>query len=367
MDIIVIVIVIALALYAETAIYGKFGLYGITYRVYLSEREAYEGDEIEIIEEVVNQKLLPIPWLKSEIYTSSWLDFAGTASNEAAKARFAPSVFALRPYQKCVRKWRVKCLKRGVFRLDDTTIVTCDIFGFVNNSAKIKVDEYITVLPRPLDIADEAYADKNFIGDDITRRFICPDPFLISGTREYTGSEPLSRVHWNATAKRGGLMVYNNDYTTECGVLIAINMQKREGGKVIPAYYGDVEYYIKLAAAILDQCARSGFRAGFFSNGGGNPDNDGGSESSVYIPACPVRKFGEILRGLAALDEKECRTDFAASFRRVDLSDYTDVVVITPYLSESVVAALKNTRLNVRFYTSDVYETDCAVIPLTGR
>jgi len=358
MDIIVILIVIALALYAETAVYDKFGLYGITYRVYLSESEAYEGDEIEIIEEVVNEKLLPVPWLKSEIFTSSWLDFAGTTANEAAKTRFAPSVFALRPYQKCVRKWRVKCLKRGVFRLDDATVVACDIFGFVSVSAKIEADEHVTVLPRPLDIDGEAYAGKNFTGEDVTRRFICPDPFLISGTREYTGVEPLSRIHRNATAKLGRLMVCNNDYTTECGVLIAINMQKREGGKVIPAYCADIEYYIKLAAAILDQCAQSGFRAGFFANGG---IADGGH---AYIPACPVRKFGEILRSLAALDEKECETDFVAAFRRVDLSDYTDIVLITPYLSESVVAALTSARLNVRLYTSDDFETGFDTVPL---
>jgi len=348
MDIVVIVIIIAAVLYAETLVYGKYGLSGITYRVYLSRTEAYEGDELEIIEEVGNQKPLPVPWLKSEIITSRWLDFAGTSANIAASSRFAPSVFALLPYQKCVRKWRVKCLKRGVFRLDDTTVVTSDIFGFVNSSAKIKVSGQITVLPRPADIEIAAFSDKSLLGERAVRRFICPDLFLISGTREYSGSEPASRIHWNSSARRGEPMVYNNDYSTESAALIAMNMQKNDGGKVVPAYSGDIEHYIKMTAAILEGLMNGGFRAGFMANGGNQ-------DSFTDIPA--NGSYTEILRGLAALDENECSLDFVKAIRLTDLSAYTDIVVITPYITESMIDFLKGTGKNIVFYTNDAAQS----------
>jgi len=346
MDIIVILIIIGLVLYAETRVYGKYGLSGITYRVYLSKTEAYEGDELEIIEEVVNRKLLPVPWLKSEIFTSRFLEFSGTSANVAANTRFAPSVFALRPYQKCVRKWRVKCLKRGVFRLDDTSIVASDIFGFVNSSAKIKVSDCVTVLPRPADISEARYSDRILFGENAARRFICPDPFAISGTREYSGNEPANRIHWGSSARQNRPMVYNNEFTTESSVLIAVNMQKREGGKTVPAFSGDIELFIKMTAFILEKCAERGVRAGFFINGGDSDNPEGFTD----IRSC---SYGEILRGLAAIDEGVCRIDFVNAIRLTDLSPYTDIAVITPYLSEKISDFLLGTGKNIVFYSND--------------
>ncbi|MDR0223089.1 MAG: DUF58 domain-containing protein [Oscillospiraceae bacterium] len=364
MDVVVITVIFILVIAAEIAVYRRFGLYGIEYRVYLSKKEAREGDEIEIIEEVLNKKFLPVPWLKSEIFTSRWLDFAGTKANAAAGSRFAPSVFALRPNQKCVRKWRVKCLKRGVFHLEDTSIVTCDVFGFVTRSVKIKVNESVTVLPVPIVSDEKRYSDRMLFGQTITRRFVCDDPFLISGTREYSGIEPLNRIHWNSAAKEGRLMVYNNDYTTHNTVLVMLNAQRGDGG-LIPPPPADIEIFIKVAAFIIDKCALNRFRAGFISNGGSR-------SGVVSYPADKVYSNTEILRGLAAFDERECFADFGEAARRVDFSVYTDAAIITAFVSPRLLKTadmLKNAGINVFFYSDcgGGSAGDYKVIPLRGR
>ncbi|MCL2634927.1 MAG: DUF58 domain-containing protein [Oscillospiraceae bacterium] len=354
MEIIALLIIVFIVIFTETAVYRKYALYGIKYRVYLSKTEAYEGDEIEIIEEVTNNKLLPVPWLKSEIFTSRWLDFVGTKANTAANTRFVPSVFALRPYQKCVRTWRVKCLKRGVFSLEDTSIVTCDIFGFVTRSVNIKVNETVTVLPRPVYYVKSDFSYKLFYGNAITRRFICDDPFIISGAREYSGFEPVSRIHWNSTARENRLMVYNNDYTTENTVLVIMNMQRREGGNVVPALPNDIELYIKITAAILDTCASSGFRSGFAASGG---NQFGFTE----FPADKIYSHIEILRGLAALDEQECYIDICDTINRINFKNYTDIVIITSFLSKRLLKTanrLNQAGLNVIFYSDRFEDTE---------
>jgi len=365
MDILVILIIIIAVLLTEVSVYRRYGLYGIEYRISLSRQEVFEGDEIEIIEEVLNKKLLPVPWLKSEIFTSSWLEFKGTKANKVSEVRFVPSVFALRPNQKCTRKWKVKCLKRGVFRLEDTALVMSDILGLVNCSVKIEVNQKVTVLPRPIDCDEATLTNKQLYGENVTRRFICEDPFLISGVREYSGLEPINKIHWNSTARQSRLMVYNNDYTTHNTVLVVMNMQRSEGGRVIPVYHEDVELYIKLTAAILDECRKKGFRAGFAVNGGNEA-------SSVDYPADKVYSSMEILRGLAGLNERACTLDICDFMKRVNFSNYTDVVIITPFISKRVlqnVARLKRAGLNVCFYSDDneLVRGQYKVIPIKGR
>ena len=63
-------------------------------------------------------------------------------------------------------------------------------------------------------------------GDISVRRFILEDPNLVTGYREYSGTEPLKRISWLQTAKKGSLMVKVNDYTIDVNVAVALNMEK---------------------------------------------------------------------------------------------------------------------------------------------
>jgi len=63
-------------------------------------------------------------------------------------------------------------------------------------------------------------------GDISVKRFILEDPSLVSGYREYTGTEPLKRISWLQTVKKGNLMVKVNDYTIDVNVTVALNMEK---------------------------------------------------------------------------------------------------------------------------------------------
>ena len=80
-------------LWLQNWIYRKYALQDVHYRCYLSRDQVYEGDEIELIEELENRKWLPLPWFKTEITASRWLDFAGAQSQLTDKSRFVPSFF----------------------------------------------------------------------------------------------------------------------------------------------------------------------------------------------------------------------------------------------------------------------------------
>ena len=130
MDVIALVIILLLALWLQMLVFSGCVFRRLDYRCEFSAKEAHEGDSIYLVETVYNGKLLPVPWLKVDIHSSRWLDFAGTCSVLAQDSRRVTSSFILKSYQKTTRRWKLKCLKRGVFNTENVTLVSGDLLNF---------------------------------------------------------------------------------------------------------------------------------------------------------------------------------------------------------------------------------------------
>ena len=104
MDFLALLLIIALVVTAQGQIYKHFSMRHLDYSCRLSADEVYEGDEIELIETLSNKKWLPIPWLKVEITTSRWLDFAGSQSIVTSETRYVPSFILMKSYHMVTRR-----------------------------------------------------------------------------------------------------------------------------------------------------------------------------------------------------------------------------------------------------------------------
>lgn len=363
MEIVLMFLILVIFVLVQAIVYHKFGLKNVTYTVSISCDEAFEGDEIEITEVVENNKLLPLPWLKTEICTSRWLEFQGTTVKSSAEMRFVPSVFMLKGRQKCTRRWKAKCIKRGVFSLEDTAVVSCDIFGLVHSSTKFRVDQSIRVLPTPFEIKDENISNDTYIGDIIVRRFILEDPFYISGAREYTGREAMNRIHWSCSAHSNELMVYNNEFTTDKSLLLIMNLQSVISDEKINIKPREIETAIKAAAYIIDKCYGMRVSFGFAANGTI-------ARTGIVIPnGNSYEHCIQTLRVLAELNN-ECNIHIDDFIGKLDAGDYTDVAVITPFISKGMAEfadSVKMRRKNIVFYSNDLEPCDeYRIIPI-GR
>lgn len=332
MELIAMAIILAVVVMGQYLLYDKFGFKNVTYNISISVPEAYENDEIEIIEEIENAKRLPLVWMRSEISCSPYLTFKGhrTVKNEQDVQRgLIAGVFMLRGYKKCRRVWKVRCERRGIMTIENSTLTISDLFGLSKRARMFKASVSVRVLPAPADMEMGELSGDLFIGNMQVRRFVLPDPFMISGSREYTGREPMNCIHWSQTARTGRLMAYKNEFTTERRIMIVLNMQRSEAYcHALPD--NALELQIKAAAFVLDQCQRMSAECALAINASETLLLSAGSGGGHTINA---------LRQLAEL-ENVCGERISDLLAELDFNDVTDVIVITPFVSETIGAFL---------------------------
>ena len=330
MEIIVILLMIGLAAGLEAIFYHFWGARGLSYRAALNRTEVMEGETVTLTEELSNRKSLPLPFVKTEIIAPSLLDFNTNAKTSKEQLCYIPSVFSLKGREKCTRVRNIKCMGRGVFELGATSLYGSDLFGLSGFTMLTGVKEPLTVLPSPLNADDFEPNNKLFFGDIAVRRFICEDPFLIAGSHEYTGREPMNSIFWNGTARAGKLMALNKDFTTSAKILILLNFQRRDD-IIAPAHQQVCEALIKAAALALDKSVRIGAEFGLTMN---MPD-----ENATEVNSGEGFRMKQ-LRRLAAV-KPDCDCGVADFIDKVPKVGFTDILLITPTLSESTADKLK--------------------------
>lgn len=347
MEIIFILIIAGAALGIQLVIYRKLGSRRLSYFARLAQNEVYEGEEAVLTEVISNGKLLPLPFVKTEIIAHSCLDFGVNAEKSKENMCSIPSIFSLKGNEQCTRTRKIKCSMRGVFDIGSKTLYGSDLFGLSSFSAVNEQNVRLTVLPSPLRTEDFYPSSRLLYGDIQVRRFICEDPFLISGAHEYTGREPMNSIFWNASAKTGQLMALNRDYTTYSRLLILLTFQRRDEMPA-PAADSVCEVLIKAAAFALEQGVKN---KSDFTLGINIPDEE-----------TPDAQNGEIfkteqLRRLAKVTP-QCHLPVIDFIKSQKPRNFTDIILITPYFSQNTSDYLKD--IEAAGQCVRVYSTQCA-------
>jgi uncharacterized protein (DUF58 family) len=343
MEIIALLVIVYAALLMQGKLFREFVFKKLDYRCEFSVPEAHEGDEIFLVETVHNRKPIPVPWLKVEIYSSRWLYFANTTSVVTQESRYVTSNFVLKGYQRTIRRWKLKCLKRGVFTTENVSLVSGDLVGLSTDSIAVNVNAQLVVYPQVINLED-LFVPANYLqGDTIVKRWIIDDPFIVSGAREYTPRDPLNRVDWHATARTGNLMVKKNDYTSQFSYTIALNIQSIENEYQGTVDRDIIELGIKVATTILDRALRAGIPVRLATNG---TTIDGDGQMIFTGEASGADHVRELMKILARLELK-CIRDYEIFLEGIcDSVNNSDVILITPYVTENIYELVR--RLKAR-------------------
>lgn len=301
----------------------------------ISKNAVFEGESLDLMEIIANNKLTPLPWLRVESKLSPWLRFRSQENLEILDDRFHRSVFYLRPYSRITRRYRVKCIRRGYYDLSITTLTVGDLFGLSSSSMEAHSDAKLFVYPSFLgedELPDEAL---RWQGDVSVKRWIFPDPILINGIRGYQLGDSRKDIHWKASARAGTLQVKTHDFTVYPRLLIIFNIEPEDNfwGQLSAVQMEEMEYGIRTVATLCNWAIVNNMEIGLYSNARISFAPD----VSISIdPACNSSQMNHILETLAGLEFKEFESIYRTVERLVENdTTETDVLIFSTFWNEA--------------------------------
>lgn len=335
MELVFVVLLLMLFFLIEILFYKFTLMKGLKYTLSFSKTEAFEGEDMFVDEEIYNKKPVPVPWVKADIHSSKWLEFAGASSSIVDERRFVTSGFMLRAYQKTKRRWYMKCTKRGVYDVDNATVTCGDILGLISDSKAVPINSRLIVYPGMINIDEMFFSTKDVLGDAVVKRFIMDDPFIVKGIREYIPGDPINQLNWKATAKTSRLMVNENDFTTKIGITVLMNIQSAADEYNFVMDKDVIELAVKVSATALNRGFIQGVPIRFGSNGCTIEDD----ETMILTESGSGQEhMKHMLYMLAQLKLKNIRDfDIYLSGLESQIRN-TQVYIITAFVTEGIIA-----------------------------
>ncbi len=364
-----LIVVVGLLALLQGRYFSATAFKKFSYRRTISKHAVSEGGKIELVEELINNKLTPVPWLRVESKLSPWLRFKSQENLEILDDRYHKSVFFLRSFQKITRRHEITCIHRGYYDLSITSLTAGDLLGMGTSSREIHGDARLFVYPALLG-QDELPQDAlQWQGDVSVRRWIFPDPILINGIREYRTGDSRKDIHWKASARTGTLQIKTHDYTVCPRVLLVMNIDPEDHfwGLLSDMQQSYMEYGIRSVATLLSWAIENGMDAGLYSNAqlAQAPDTPIGIQ-----PACSDAQWELLMTTLAGIQLREQESIYRTMERIVEdhICD-ADILVFSFFWNEALesradaVRALGNSVAQVPLRKEAVdFEADAAAV-----
>ena len=283
-------------IFLQRLIYRKYWDAGLTMRLSFSAREAFEGERLELLEELTNAKPLPLPWVNAKFQLSRNLIFAGAENYKVSDYYYQNDLFSIGMYQKITRKQRFKCGRRGFYSIKSMDLGSSSLLISDKLIKRVDCRADLTVLPRPIPISILEPTFRQLYGDIEIRRFTNPDPFSFRGVREYDPRDDFRLINFTASAKTGDLIVNVRAATSAQELVILLNVEPYS------EYWHEqvIEEGVRLAASAAQHFGGLGLSVGLVSNG-----RDATTGADQKIPAGGGgMHVHRILESLARIDLK---------------------------------------------------------------
>jgi uncharacterized protein (DUF58 family) len=265
--------------------------------------------------EVENLGRLPRLWL--EVHDESSLPGAdGSRVLTMIESRNARSYLA-----------RTRLIHRGVFPLGPTILASGDIFGIFPVNKTLPVKDSLLVYPMMVDLHDFPNPPGLLPGGEALRRRTHQITPNAAGVRDYVTGDPLNRIHWVSTARRGRLIVKEFELDPLADVWVFLDAERNVQASLpqlgtvqetqdiwkriikIDLPPSTEEYGVSIAASLVRDYLRRGRAVGFVAAGQHlallSPDRGGRQLGKVLEALALLRSVGDIrLRGLVETQVK---------------------------------------------------------------
>ncbi|MFF2887413.1 DUF58 domain-containing protein [Paenibacillus sp. NPDC057967] len=332
------------AIYGQGRMFRRYSLRKLGYSRKFRQHTCFAGDEIELVEQLENRKSLPVPWLRVESQLPAQLQFLQGENIEVSSGSLYQnhrSFFSLGSYKRLTRTHYVKALRRGSYRLSSVTMTSSDLLGVFRQHTQFQLQDELIVYPRPADVPFHLLPSRSMQGEYAVKRFIVPDPFVVSGSREYQPGDSMKQINWKASARTGGLQVHQYDYTAERNMMILLNVEDNEKMWRAVSNEALIERGIEWAAGVANAAILQGMAAGFTANMpiGSGPD-------SVRIESNRGHEHMLLLLEVMAMLQLSRTVSFSQLLEHEASLGYSnqDIVILSAYWTDTLELASDKLR-----------------------
>lgn len=228
---------------------------GLTSERTIDRLMVQQGENIQVTVKVLNKRGLPVPWLFVEDPCSLPFPVRGESKR----------LCMLMPGQSVTLSYTLTCTRRGYHRIGPTVFESGDLFGLHKRFRTASKRDYVTVLPTIAYIDTYAVSSRRPQGPVRITNRIYDDPSRINNLREYQPGDPLSKIHWKATAKTGELIVKTFEATSVTGGTLVLDLH--EDSYLEETRESRMELAITTTASIAYLLQMSGEQTGLLTNG----------------------------------------------------------------------------------------------------
>lgn len=253
---------LTLAFFGLRYLYDRFWSHRLNCRICFSQEYAVEDAVSTLSEEIINDKLLPLPVLEVSFHMDRRLRFGGGENASLSDKTYRRDVFAAFVRQKITRTLDFQCAGRGYFTITEVGIAAQDLFLTRKYLTSVPQNTEFYVLPKPVPVAQIEIPFSRIMGAVLSRKRVCDDPFEFGGLREYAKGDPMKYINWKATARAGKLLSNLHDSTLSQRVVIGIDMES--GG-----LQGDFlnEAGVRVACSLAERLLSAGIELSLYSSG----------------------------------------------------------------------------------------------------
>lgn len=229
----VIMILIGLAGWAVTGreVYTRIGYLGILIITcsYLWSRLCLHGIQIKRESRLQRASMGDIFEEHFEVSVSSW---PGSVWLEVLNQSNLPNASGSRlltnigTHQKRFYSARTLLIRRGAYTLGPTLLSSSDPFGLFPVQRLVKSSNTLVVLPMTVNIPIFPPPPGLLPGGKTIRQKTMDVTPHAAGIREYVPSDPMKRIHWPSTARRGRFMVKEFEQDPQADIWLFIDAQK---------------------------------------------------------------------------------------------------------------------------------------------
>ena len=262
MPIIILMIAVFAVFFLVRKIYDKQWAKNLSASVKFKEESTYENEKTQLVEVVINDKILPIPIMDIDFNLHRNLRFANTANSAVSDKTYRRDIFSIGSKKKITRYLDLICLKRGYYTLDKVNLTAHDIFLKGKYHTSFDSNDELYVYPERISSERINIPFSQIMGEVLSRQKMLEDPFEFGGIRDYQITDPMKYINWKASAKAGGLVVNQHDTTITQKITIILDTHYT----VSPLDDYLTEESIRLTAALAERVINQGIALNIVGN-----------------------------------------------------------------------------------------------------